>query len=125
MQAYRQFLAFTPEQNTSKDHIQQHPTYNRLDADNVEKKSVYVTFDSPSDPLDPKNWSTKYKAWVIALLSWLTLSLTFSSSASSAAEQGAIAEFGCSQIAATAMTSSFLVGMGLGAMPSAPLSECE
>lgn len=34
-------------------------------------------------------------------------------------------EFGCSQIAATAATSMFLIGMGVGAMPMAPLSECK
>jgi len=34
-------------------------------------------------------------------------------------------EFGCGEIAAIGATSSFLVGMGVGAMPFAPLSECE
>ena len=84
---------------------------------------TYVAF-LPSDPLNPQNWSSTYKAWVVFLLTFLTLSLTFASSASSAAETGVMAEFGCGQVAATATTGVFLVGMGLGAMPAAPLSEC-
>ncbi len=84
---------------------------------------TYVSF-LPSDPSNPQNWSSLYKAWVVFLLSFLTLSLTFASSASSSAEIGVMEEFGCGEIAATAMTGVFLVGMGLGAMPAAPLSEC-
>jgi hypothetical protein len=34
-------------------------------------------------------------------------------------------EFGCNEVVATATTGMFLVGMGFGAMPFAPLSECE
>lgn len=34
-------------------------------------------------------------------------------------------EFGCGEVVATASTGLFLVGMGIGAMPFAPLSECE
>ena len=82
----------------------------------------YVAF-LPSDPMDPQNWSSAYKARVVSLLTFLTLSLTFASSASSAAETGVMAEFGCGQVAATATTGVFLLGMGIGAMPSAPLSE--
>lgn len=83
----------------------------------------YVSFEE-GDNANPHNWSILYKAWIIAILSFLTLSLTFASSVSAATENAVMEELGCSQIAATATTGVFLVGMGLGAMPAAPLSEC-
>jgi len=84
---------------------------------------IYVSF-LPSDPQNPQSWSTAYKSWVVFLLTFLTLSLTFASSASSSAETGVMEDFGCGKVAATATTGVFLIGMGLGAMPAAPLSEC-
>ena len=85
---------------------------------------VYVSF-LPGDSSNPQNWSSIYKAWVVFLLTFLTLSLTYASSASSSAETGIMEEFGCEEVAATASTGLFLLGMGLGAMPAAPLSERE
>jgi DHA1 family multidrug resistance protein-like MFS transporter len=63
---------------------------------------------------------------VISQISFLTLSLTFASSVSSAASTGALAEFGMegNKIGGVATTGAFVVGIGLGAMPFAPLSEC-
>jgi DHA1 family multidrug resistance protein-like MFS transporter len=68
-----------------------------------------------------------YRAWVIAQISFLTLSLTFASSVSSAASSGALAELGKegNKIGGVATTGAFVVGIGLGAMPFAPLSECK
>lgn len=86
--------------------------------------ATYVGFLT-GDKANPQNWSMGYKAWVIAQLTFLTLSLTFASSVSSAASSGARAELGGSEIAGTATTGAFVVGIGLGAMPFAPLSERE
>ncbi|WVQ83309.1 hypothetical protein IAT38_005448 [Cryptococcus sp. DSM 104549] len=112
MEAYLQYRAFTPPDR---------PTHDIPDKTHPDEPT-YVKFDH-DDPRNPQNWSIAYKTWVIALLAFLTLSLTFASSASAAAEKGMREEFGCSQIAATAGTGIFLVGMGVGAMPMAPLSE--
>lgn len=65
----------------------------------------------------------RYKAFVILQLASVTLSMTYASAASSPASAGLQADFGLSEVGATASTSLFLIGMGLGAMPSAPLSE--
>lgn len=68
-----------------------------------------------------------FKAWVIGQISFLTLSLTFASSISSAASPGMLAELGQEKnmIGGVATTGAFVLGIGLGAMPFAPLSECE
>jgi DHA1 family multidrug resistance protein-like MFS transporter len=91
---------------------------------NGHKPGPYVSF-IPEDPSNPQNWSQLYKAWVIGQLTFLTLSLTFASSISSAASSGALREFGDegNTIGGVATTGAFVVGVGLGAMPFAPLSE--
>ena len=92
--------------------------------ENPEKSPDYVTFE-PNDPQNPQNWSRWYKAFVLAQLTFLTLSLTFASAASAPAEAGFMEEFGAGPITATAGTGLFLIGCGLGALPTAPLSERE
>jgi len=89
------------------------------------KSGPYVAFTT-NDPSNPQNWSSLYKAYVIGQLTFLTLSLTFASSISSAASSGALMEFGKEEntIGGVATTGAFVVGVGLGAMPFAPLSEC-
>lgn len=123
MEAYFQYRAFTP----SSKPAHQAPIIEGKEEEALEtpvSPLIFVTFDE-NDPRNPQNWSKAYKTFVIGLLAFLTLSLTFASSVSSAAERGMMEEFGCSQVAATAATSMFLIGMGVGAMPMAPLSECK
>ncbi|XAO21400.1 hypothetical protein I312_100149 [Cryptococcus bacillisporus CA1280] len=121
MEAYFQYRSFTP----SSKPAHQAPIIEGKEEEALEtpvSPLIFVTFDE-NDPRNPQNWSKAYKTFVIGLLAFLTLSLTFASSVSSAAERGMMEEFGCSQVAATAATSMFLIGMGVGAMPMAPLSE--
>lgn len=84
----------------------------------------YVTF-LPDDPSNPQNWSLAYKSWLVIQLGILSVSLTFASSISSAAALGARGELGGGELAGVATTGAFVVGIGLGAMPFAPLSECR
>lgn len=125
MEAYLQYRAFTPSSKPTHAPVVEGKEGNEKKAlETPASPLIYVTFNE-DDVRNPQNWSKTYKIFVIGLLAFLTLSLTFASSVSSAAEQGMMAEFGCSQIAATAATSMFLIGMGVGAMPMAPLSECK
>lgn len=110
-----------PDQNGELNG-QQTPPSNDAGGNGSASKPIYVSFEE-NDPLDPHHWSTVYKAWVVFQLIFLTLSLTFASSAASPAEKGMMEEFACGQVAATATTGIFLVGTGLGALPFAPLSE--
>ncbi|KAK8870073.1 hypothetical protein IAR55_000643 [Kwoniella newhampshirensis] len=116
MEAFFQYRSFAPK--TRPTHEQVHESA----LEEPKPLTVYVKFD-PDDARNPLNWSILYKTFVIAQLAFLTLGLTFSSSVSSAAERGMMQEFGCGQLAATAGTSCFLIGMGVGAMPMAPLAE--
>ncbi|WVW83504.1 hypothetical protein I302_105525 [Kwoniella bestiolae CBS 10118] len=116
MEAYLQYKSFTPSKKPT------HQPIHEKDLENPHHLQIYLDFDE-NDQRNPKNWSVWYKTFVIGQLSFMTLSLTFASSVSSAAEEGMMQELGCGTIAATASTGLFLVGMGLGAMPMAPLSE--
>jgi hypothetical protein len=87
-------------------------------------KALYVQFEE-NDSQNPQNWSIAYKAWVIFLLSNLTTSLTLAAAVGAPTEDQLRDRFGATAIQATATTGAFLVGQGLGAMPAAPLSECE
>ncbi|WWC85172.1 uncharacterized protein L201_000029 [Kwoniella dendrophila CBS 6074] len=118
MEAYFQYKSFKPSKNPSHKPI----TEKDLENPNPQNVKIYLDFEE-NDLKNPKNWSVWYKTFVIGQLSFMTLSLTFASSVSSSSEQGMMEEFGCSTITATASTGLFLVGMGLGAMPMAPLSE--
>ncbi|WWD15633.1 hypothetical protein CI109_100055 [Kwoniella shandongensis] len=116
MEAYRQYASFGPTKR---------PVHEAIHEPALEEPRplvIYVDFE-PNDARNPHNWSLGYKTFVVGLLSFLTLGLTFASSVSSAAEDGMRKEFGCGQLAATAGTSMFLIGMGVGAMPMAPLAE--
>ena len=121
MQVIRQYRTFrsTPPPSHITDSAP-------LDLPDEHKPGPYVAF-THEDPSNPQNWSQAYKAWVIGQLTFLTLSLTFASSISSAASPGALAEFGKEgyTIGGVATTGAFVVGVGLGAMPFAPLSECK
>jgi hypothetical protein len=112
---YRTFRAIPPPS---------HPTTSTpLDISHAD--GTYVGF-TENDPSNPQTWSMAYKSYVIGQISFLTLSLTFASSISSAASHGMLAEFGQSlnTIGGVATTGAFVVGIGFGAMPFAPLSEC-
>ncbi|WRT66815.1 uncharacterized protein IL334_003778 [Kwoniella shivajii] len=116
MEAYFQYRSFTPPAKPI------HEPIHEQQLEEPKRQIIYLDFDE-NDKKNPKNWSGWYKAFVIGQLTFLTLSLTFASSVSASSENGVMEEFGCSNVAATASTGIFLVGMGLGAMPQAPLSE--
>jgi DHA1 family multidrug resistance protein-like MFS transporter len=123
MQVLRQYHQF---QKTAPSHPSSTQTTKSTPLDLPDHPaSNYVAFTA-NDPSNPQNWSRFYKSIVIGQISFLTLSLTFASSVSSAAASGALAEFGKdgNKIGGVATTGAFVVGIGLGAMPFAPLSEC-
>ncbi|ORY88386.1 major facilitator superfamily domain-containing protein [Leucosporidium creatinivorum] len=76
-----------------------------------------------NDPDNPQNWSVAYKWWLTALCSFLTISVTFASSAPSSATRLIAADFGTSTEVAILTTSMFLCGYILGPILWAPISE--
>ncbi|GAK64347.1 MFS polyamine transporter [Moesziomyces antarcticus] len=82
-----------------------------------------VGWDGPDDPENPQNWSQKRK-WALTLLcSFLTVNVTFASSAPSSASQQLAAEFDIGTTTATLITSIFLAGYCLGPIIWSTTSE--
>ncbi|TFK54035.1 MFS transporter [Heliocybe sulcata] len=82
-----------------------------------------VTWYSPDDPENARNWSSAKKAFVTSQLCLLTFSVYIGSSIYSAGSEDLATEFGISQIAATLGLTTFVLGYGVGPMFLSPLSE--
>lgn len=82
-----------------------------------------VDWDGPDDPANPQNWSKTRKWTLTALVSFLTVNVTFASSAPSSASQQIAGEFGIGLVTATLITSLFLAGYCLGPIVWSTTSE--
>ncbi|KUL82940.1 hypothetical protein ZTR_10396 [Talaromyces verruculosus] len=82
-----------------------------------------VDWDGEDDPQNPWNWSLPYTAMCIAFLSYNTLVIVlFSTSYTSGTAQIA-KEFGISETIVTLGLTFYLLGLALGSVVMAPLSE--
>lgn len=82
-----------------------------------------VDWDSPDDPENPQNWSQR-KKWVLtSLVSFLTVNVTFASSAPSTATDQLARDFDIGLVTATLITSLFLAGYCLGPIIWSTTSE--
>ncbi len=82
-----------------------------------------VEWDGPDDPDNPQNWSQKRKWLLTILASFLTVNVTFASSAPSSATQQLAQEFQIGTVTATLITSLFLAGYCLGPILWSTTSE--
>jgi MFS transporter, DHA1 family, multidrug resistance protein len=78
---------------------------------------------APDDPSNPKNWSTKRKCYITAVVILLVTNAAFASSAPSGAIDGISMALGVSAEAAGLVTTMFLLGYCAGPLIWAPLSE--
>ncbi|GAA5951649.1 hypothetical protein JCM3765_005993 [Sporobolomyces pararoseus] len=76
-----------------------------------------------NDPENPQNWSQVKKWRVMAICCFLTLGVTFASSAPSSSTQLVAAEFGVGTVVGALTTATFLLGYCLGPLIFAPASE--
>ncbi|SNX84458.1 probable mfs-multidrug-resistance transporter [Melanopsichium pennsylvanicum] len=82
-----------------------------------------VGWDGPNDPENPQNWSQSKKWRITVLASFLTVNVTFASSAPSSATQQISQEFEIGTVTATLITSLFLAGYVVGPVVSSTASE--
>jgi hypothetical protein len=73
-----------------------------------------ITWDSLNDPLNPQNWSTKYKWFVTFVCTVITVNVTFASSAPSSATIGIMKELNVSREVSNLITTVFLLGYVFG-----------
>lgn len=88
-------------------------------------KDVYIVdWDSPSDPQNPKNWSTPRRLRMTIILFFIAFVVTAASAIDSAVLVPASSDLGVSEVTeALGGTAMFLIGFGCGALFSSPMSE--
>ncbi|OAQ99182.1 hypothetical protein LLEC1_07364 [Akanthomyces lecanii] len=81
-----------------------------------------VIFDE-GDPENPKNWPLWYRGWTVFVASIGTWGTTLYSSSYTASTPGLVAEFGASTTIVTLGLTTYLLGLAVGSLIVAPLSE--
>lgn len=75
------------------------------------------------DPENPRNWPAWRKWLIVAVITPIDLSVSWGASGFSPATESFRAEFGLSETVATLGLSLYILGLALGPMSLAPLSE--
>ncbi|KAK9478830.1 major facilitator superfamily domain-containing protein [Lipomyces japonicus] len=89
----------------------------------IDSDTFLVTFEGDDDSLCPLNWSFRMRAFTTLMFACCTFGPQFSSSAFGPAVQEIAQLYKVSREVATLGVSLFLIGIGLGPMIFAPLSE--
>ncbi|KAJ5085388.1 hypothetical protein N7532_010159 [Penicillium argentinense] len=82
-----------------------------------------VDWDGEDDPENPKNWTLGYKAMGLLFLSWNTLIVVLYSTSYTSGVTQIGAEFSESSTIVTLGLTFYLIGLAIGSMFMAPLSE--
>ncbi|KAL1412477.1 hypothetical protein Q8F55_000222 [Vanrija albida] len=121
MEALRQYYAFSPLPPTDRPKSPIGVTFSdeghTAASDDTHAEAPFqVEFESESDPALPANWRPAYRHWVAAQAVWAVLAAAVGAAGSVGAESGE----GVPRALPTAL---FLLGLGVGFLPSAPLSQ--
>ncbi|KAE8388489.1 hypothetical protein ETB97_008775 [Aspergillus alliaceus] len=123
---------------TSEDTVEQDQIYTRASRQSQPSLSRKITsirtngtsdlayevdFEDGQDQTNPKNWSLAYKGMGIAFLSWNTLVVVLYSTSYTSGVADIAAEFGTSSTIVTLGLTLYLIGLAVGSMFMAPLSE--
>ncbi|KAG6843826.1 hypothetical protein H0H87_012885 [Tephrocybe sp. NHM501043] len=85
--------------------------------------SNQVTWDGPSDPSNPQNWTTMYKWCITVACAVMTVNVTFASSAPTSTTVAIQAQFNVSAEVTYLLTTTFLLGYTFGPLLWGPGSE--
>jgi DHA1 family multidrug resistance protein-like MFS transporter len=95
----------------------------RIDEAVPEEKSYLVEFEGPSDPDNPKNWTTK-RRWAITIsMGLLVFTVTFASSIFSVNIRVVQEKFDVELVTATLGVALFVLGFVFGPIAFGPMSE--
>ncbi|KAJ5575192.1 hypothetical protein N7450_009091 [Penicillium hetheringtonii] len=93
------------------------------DGDEDMEKILLVTYEGDTDPMDPHNWSFACRAAYTTLLGCVSTAVLFSSTIDASVVISTKHLFNTSFELQTVPTAVFLIGLGMGSMLTAPLSE--
>jgi MFS family permease len=83
----------------------------------------YEVYFETNDPENPQNWSMFYRAWTLGVVSFATWLVVLYSTSYTAFVPGLMEEFGSSETVATLGVTTYLLGLAVGSLILAPLSE--
>ncbi|EAW08090.1 MFS transporter [Aspergillus clavatus NRRL 1] len=82
-----------------------------------------VDYEDDDDQANPKNWSFAYKAMAVAILSYNTLIIVLHSTSYTSGVGVIASEFNASETIVTLGLTFYLIGLAIGSMFMAPMSE--
>ena len=82
-----------------------------------------ISWNSPTDPDNPHNWSSVKKGWISLVILLYTFTVYIGSSLYTASVPDIVQIFGVSDVAASLGLSLYVVGYGIGPLLFSPLSE--
>ncbi|KAJ5774466.1 hypothetical protein N7457_009362 [Penicillium paradoxum] len=104
--------------------VDDRPIETDSDIDSIKKdKLIAVTFEGECDKMDPHNWSLACRMYTTILTSLLACVIFWSSTIDTTALTSTKLLFHTSLEVQTLPTAMFLIGSGLGALVTAPVSE--
>ncbi|KAF2135101.1 uncharacterized protein K452DRAFT_204833, partial [Aplosporella prunicola CBS 121167] len=86
-------------------------------------ESLIVDWESSTDPLNPRNWSTAKRLGAILQVTAIAVVVCSAGAIDAAVMPQAAEDLGVSEVVETLATGVFLVGFGTGGLIAAPFSE--
>ncbi|KKZ63629.1 hypothetical protein EMCG_02070 [[Emmonsia] crescens] len=94
-----------------------------INSANSEDEDLEVYWDGPDDPADPRNFPLVLRWSMVIIISLCSLCAICTSSLYTMTYEQITVEFNCSSLVATLGLSLFILGLGVGLLFLAPLSE--
>jgi hypothetical protein len=119
--------ALTPDLETEAEHTAREPishtrTGTSIGSNASRPPDFEVIFDT-DDPENPKNWPLWYRGWIIFVVSFSTWVIVLYSTSYTASIPGLMEEFNTSAPIATLGVTTYLLGLAVGSLIVAPMSE--
>ncbi|KOS46839.1 hypothetical protein ACN38_g2147 [Penicillium nordicum] len=101
-----------------------HATDSETDVESEKRnKVIIVTFEGDYDTMDPHNWTFSRRAFTTILTSLTAFVIFWASTIDATAHKTTKKVYGSSSVVQTLPTAMYLIGTGLGAVVTGPISE--
>ncbi|KAF5232425.1 hypothetical protein FAUST_8731 [Fusarium austroamericanum] len=119
--------ALTPDLETEAEREAREPiTYTQTGTSvtsNASRPADFEVFFQDGDPENPRNWSKAYRYWIVVCVSYSTWVVVLYSTCYTASVSGLAKEFDVTTTVATLGLTTYLLGLAVGSLIVAPLSE--
>lgn len=99
------------------------PEASTVGADGIHQPDFEVDWDGEDDPTNPLNWPLWYKGLTVGFMSWCTCVVVVYSTSYTTGISQMMTELNVSEPIATLGITTYLVGLAIGSVILAPLSE--